>query len=83
MRNKILSPPSARIVGLKPSSPLPPAMTDDRRPLPAGSTLLVDLDGVVADNLPRLCTGGRGDCLGVVRKSSISVMTRDEVSRTT
>ena len=28
-------------------------MTD--RPLPAGSTLLVDLDGVVADNLPRLC----------------------------
>ena len=26
------------------------------RPLPAGSTLLVDLDGVVADNLPRLCT---------------------------
>ena len=31
-------------------------MTDDRRPLPAGSTLLVDRDGVVADNLPRLCT---------------------------
>jgi 5'(3')-deoxyribonucleotidase len=29
-------------------------MTD--RPLPAGSTLLVDLDGVLADNLPRLCT---------------------------
>ena len=29
-------------------------MTD--RPLPAGSTLLVDLDGVVADNLPQLCT---------------------------
>ncbi len=28
-------------------------MTD--RPLPPGSTLLVDLDGVVADNLPRLC----------------------------
>ena len=44
------------MVGLKPPSPLPPTMTDDRRPLPAGSTLLVDLDGVVADNLPRLCT---------------------------
>lgn len=29
-------------------------MTD--RPLAAGSTLLVDLDGVVADQLPRLCT---------------------------
>ena len=56
MRNKILSPPSARMTGLKSPSPLPPAMTDDRRPLPAGSTLLVDLDGVVADNLPRLCT---------------------------
>ncbi|MFT4884920.1 MAG: hypothetical protein ACI8U4_002438, partial [Natronomonas sp.] len=26
------------------------------RPLSAGSTLLVDLDGVVADQLPRLCT---------------------------
>ena len=39
---------------LKPPSLLRSAMTD--RPLPAGSTLLVDLDGVVADNLPRLCT---------------------------
>ncbi len=29
-------------------------MTD--RPLPLGSTLLVDLDGVVAEQLPRLCT---------------------------
>ena len=29
-------------------------MTD--RPLPPGSTLLVDLDGVVARQLPRLCT---------------------------
>ncbi|MFO7925086.1 MAG: 5' nucleotidase, NT5C type [Halobacteriota archaeon] len=29
-------------------------MTD--RPLPTGSTLLVDLDGVVAEQLPRLCT---------------------------
>lgn len=29
-------------------------MTD--RPLPPGSTLLVDLDGVVADQLPRLCS---------------------------
>ncbi len=26
------------------------------RPLPRGSTLLVDLDGVVAEQLPRLCT---------------------------
>ena len=34
-------------------------MTD--RPLPAGSTLLVDLDGVVADNLPRLCTHLRAE----------------------
>ena len=29
-------------------------MTD--RPIPRGSTLLVDLDGVVAEQLPRLCT---------------------------
>ncbi len=29
-------------------------MTD--RPLPRGSTLLVDLDGVVAEQMPRLCT---------------------------
>ncbi len=30
------------------------SMTD--RPLPEGATLLVDLDGVVAEQLPRLCT---------------------------
>lgn len=38
----------------KPFEPLVPPMT--ARPLQPGSTLLVDLDGVVAENLPRLTT---------------------------